>query len=325
MSQSAQVPGGVVSHRHEDASPEQADDFSTAPILDLSKDEQVAVQDVDTNLVRVDITADQFLSLGGLVGETGKLTVFMDPAVTQGLRISGNETHHLVIESALPGQTFDIDQVNHLLGTLSYTPAHAAGITTDVFPHLTITATDAAGATDTQTLSSSSIAIEAHTTSTAFGELYDADEPASSHGEDDAAPAWAPGDLHAAGEHDADTTIYNFNGAAHSDGGDVLDLRELLQVGPCDPKTPGSLDQLLNFLDFDTQSQPGSTVIHVSASGGFRADASGHSDSSHCTDLQHIVLSDVDIRGALGLDARANDQQIIAELLQRGKLLVEPG
>jgi hypothetical protein len=31
----------------------------------------------------------------------------------------------------------------------------------------------------------------------------------------------------------------------------------------------------------------------------------------------------VDLRSSLGLDAHANDHQIIAELMQRGKLLVD--
>ena len=83
------------------------------------------------------------------------------------------------------------------------------------------------------------------------------------------------------------------------------------------------VDKLLNYLTFDTQSQPGCTVIHVSGSGGFHADASGHSDSTGCADQQHIVLSNVDLRSSLGLDVHANDQQIIAELMQRGKLLVD--
>jgi hypothetical protein len=85
-----------------------------------------------------------------------------------------------------------------------------------------------------------------------------------------------------------------------------------------------NVDSLLNFLDFDTQSQPGSTVIHVSANGSFQAETlSGNSNSNDCADQQHIVLANVDIRASLGLDAQANDHQIIAELVQRGKLLVD--
>lgn len=106
-------------------------------------------------------------------------------------------------------------------------------------------------------------------------------------------------------------TIHGFDTAARHAGGDVLDLRDLLS-GSADVALPGQIevDKLLAHLDFDTQSQPGSTVIHVSASGG-----SG--------DQQHIVLANVDLRASLGLDAQASDHQLIAELMQRGKLLVD--
>ena len=40
-------------------------------------------------------------------------------------------------------------------------------------------------------------------------------------------------------------------------------------------------------------------------------------------DQQHIVLANVDLRASLGLDAQASDHQLIAELMQRGKLLVD--
>jgi hypothetical protein len=136
--------------------------------------------------------------------------------------------------------------------------------------------------------------------------------------------AWTLGDHHSGSEQHADT-IHDFNCAARSAGGDVLDLRDLLQLDHGGAVNTGSVDKLLSFLDFDTQSQPGSTVIHVSASGGFHTDATGHSDSSGCTDQQHIVLSNVDIRSSMGLDAHANDHQIITELVQRGKLLVDNG
>jgi hypothetical protein len=310
MSESEQAPNGL------DA------------ILDLSKDEQVDVEDVDTNLVRVDISIEQGQPLG-ILGEQAKLTIFIDAVVTQGLHIVGNDTDHLVIESAVPGQTFDIDQVNHILGTLSYTPAHLAGVTTDVFPHITITATDSAGTTDTQTISSSSIATEARTTSTAFGELYEeplGGDQGSNYGElagHDGIGMFGqhPGE-HRGVEPNTDA-IDDFNSAPRSAGGDVLDLRDLLHADRSSTAVPSKATTLLHFLDFDTQSQPGSTVIHVSARGNFQTDGAAHSDSSGCDDQRHIVLSNVDIRSALGLDALANDHQIIAELVQRGKLLVD--
>ena len=119
-------------------------------------------------------------------------------------------------------------------------------------------------------------------------------------------------------------TIHGFDGSARTAGGDVLDLRDLLS-GEHASTANGQVDvgNLLNHLDFDTQSQPGSTVIHISANGQFSADTSGNSHSAGCADQQQIVLSGVDIRSSLGLDAQANDHQIIAELMQRGKLLVD--
>lgn len=119
-------------------------------------------------------------------------------------------------------------------------------------------------------------------------------------------------------------TIHGFDAAARHAGGDVLDLRDLLS-GSADVALPGQIevDKLLAHLDFDTQSQPGSTVIHVSASGGFQVDAAGNSVSGGSGDQQHIVLANIDLRASLGLDAQASDHQLIAELMQRGKLLVD--
>jgi hypothetical protein len=299
-------------------------DLTVNPVLDLSKDPCVAVHDVDANLVRVDIRVDQLLSLGALLGDHSKLSVSMDAALTQGLHISGNDSRHLVIEADTPGQLIDIDQVNHVLATLSYDPASVLGVATELFPHLTVTATDAAGASDTQTISSSLIAIQVElppvpTSPTEHHESGSGDHCATSVTD---VFAWTLADKPAAGDQHADT-ICDFNGAARSAGGDVLDLRDLLQVDHGTAAGNGQVDKLLNFLDFDTQSQPGSTVIHVSAHGGFQADASGHSESAGCSDQQHIVLANVDIRNSLGLDAHANDHQIITELVQRGKLLVD--
>ncbi|HEX5355521.1 MAG TPA: Ig-like domain-containing protein, partial [Aquabacterium sp.] len=299
-------------------------DLAVNPLLDLSKNQHVAVNDVDNNLIRVDVSVGQFLSLGTLLGDHSKLSLSLDPALTHGLHISGADSRHLVIEAETPGATIDVAQVNHLLSTLTYDPAHVLGLSVDLFPQLTIKATDAAGATDTKTISSSIVAIDVNA-----APLVDhIEHEVAGHGEhhsscDTDVFAWNLADRPTSGEHHVDT-IHDFNCAARNAGGDVLDLRDLLHAEQSGSASgSANIDKLLNFLDFDTQSQPGSTIIHVSANGGFHADATGHSDSSGCTEQQHIVLANVDIRASLGLDQQANDHQIISELVNRGKLLVD--
>src|SRR5262249_25066343 len=126
---------------------------------------------------------------------------------------------------------------------------------------------------------------------------------------------WTLSDAGSGGSPAVDT-ITDFNVAAPSAGGDLLDLRDLLQG-----ESNATLDK---YLEFDTSSVPGSTVIHISSSGSFTAGA--HWDSSHSgTENQRIVLSGVDLPTALGLGAGATDMQIINELLTRGKLLTDPG
>ena len=297
-------------------------DLAVNPLLDLSKTQHVAVADVDNNLIRVDVSVGQFLSLGTLLGDHSKLSLALDPALTQGLHISGNDSRHLVIESDTPGHTIDVAQVNHLLSTLSYDPAHVLGLSVDLFPQLTIKATDAAGATDSKTISSSIVAIDVNAPTLTEHTVSGSGEH---HGTCDTDVfAWTLADRPTSGEHNHIDTITDFNCAARTAGGDVLDLRDLLQTDHS-TSTSGtaSVDKLLNFLDFDTHSQPGSTIIHVSASGSFQADATGHSDSTGCADQQHIVLANVDLRSSLGLDQSANDHQIISELMNRGKLLVD--
>ncbi len=300
-------------------------DLAVNPLLDLSKTQHVAVADVDNNLIRVDVSVGQFLSLGTLLGDHSKLSLSLDPALTQGLHISGVDSRHLVIEADTPGHTIDVAQVNHLLSTLSYDPAHVLGLSVDLFPQLTIKATDAAGATDSKTVSSSIVAIDVNAPTLADHTEHTVSGSGEHHGTCDTDVfAWTLADRPATGEHNHTDTITDFNCAARSAGGDVLDLRDLLQTDhSTTPSSTANVDKLLNFLDFDTHSQPGSTIIHVSASGSFQADATGHSDSTGCGDQQHIVLANVDLRASLGLDQSANDHQIISELMNRGKLLVD--
>ena len=301
-------------------------DVSVNPLLNLMKTQTFAVNDVDNNLTKVEIRVTELISLGKLLGGHDALTVSTDAALTQGLHITGNGTGDLVITSATNGGTLDIAQINKLLGTLHFDPADVLGVNADVLPFITITATDAGNLSASQTVHTSLLSVGVDVQpALALGESLIA-----GHGDHTGACGtevfqWTLADRPAngSGEHCVDT-IHGFDGSARTAGGDVLDLRDLLS-GEHASAANGQVDvgNLLNHLDFDTQSQPGSTVIHISANGQFSADTSGNSHSAGCADQQQIVLSGVDIRSSLGLDAQANDHQIIAELMQRGKLLVD--
>jgi Ca2+-binding RTX toxin-like protein len=129
--------------------------------------------------------------------------------------------------------------------------------------------------------------------------------------------AWSLADRGTSGAPPTDT-IADFSVAAVSAGGDLLDLRDLLQ-GETRTGGTGNLD---NYLDFDTTSSAGNTIIRISSSGGF----TGGVYNAGAED-QRIVLTGVDVRSAatFGLSASATDSQIIAELLNRGKLVTDPG
>jgi Ca2+-binding RTX toxin-like protein len=125
---------------------------------------------------------------------------------------------------------------------------------------------------------------------------------------------WHLGDQGAEGAPAADR-ITDFNSASVANGGDILDLRDLLVGG----KAGGSngVGNLASYLDFDTTSSPGSTVIHVSSHGDFTG-----TNVAAATD-QTITLSGVNLPTALGLASNASDAQIISELLNRGKLVTD--
>ncbi|HET9976438.1 MAG TPA: VCBS domain-containing protein, partial [Burkholderiaceae bacterium] len=111
----------------------------------------------------------------------------------------------------------------------------------------------------------------------------------------------------------ATDTIADFDSASKANGGDILDLRDLLQG----ETTSATLDR---YLDFSVSG--GTTTIRVSSTGGF---AGGNYVGS--AEDERIVLTGVDIRASLGLAGGATDAQIIAELINRGKLAtdVPPG
>jgi T1SS-143 domain-containing protein len=107
-------------------------------------------------------------------------------------------------------------------------------------------------------------------------------------------------------------TVKDFNVAAASAGGDVLDLRDLLTG----ENTTGGAGNLQNYLDFDTSGS--NTVIRISPTGAF-----SNGTYAATNDHQQIVLEGVNIRTGLGLAANATDAQIITKLIQDGKLLVD--
>ena len=127
--------------------------------------------------------------------------------------------------------------------------------------------------------------------------------------------AWSLSDAGSTGSPATDT-ITDFNIASPSAGGDILDLRDLLSgdtVG-----AGNSVGNLANFLDFDTTSSAGSTIIRISSSGGF---TDGTYSSS--AEDQRITLEGVDVRSSLGLDSSSTDAQIIQELMRRGTLITD--
>jgi len=93
-------------------------------------------------------------------------------------------------------------------------------------------------------------------------------------------------------------------------GGDVLDLRDLLQ--------DETQSNLVNYLEFDTTSSSGNTLIKVSPGGDFFLGI-----ASNSAETQRITLEGVNLRSALSLSGQANDAEVINRLLQQGKLLVD--
>ena len=126
---------------------------------------------------------------------------------------------------------------------------------------------------------------------------------------------WMAGDAGLVGGPVTDL-IQDFDATAVADGGDVLDLRDLL-VGEAQGSghTVGNLER---YLDIDFSSLPGSTVIHVSSAGQFSGTNTGASAD------QTLVLAGLDLRVSLGLGVSAPDAQVIEALLSQGNLLVGP-
>jgi len=131
---------------------------------------------------------------------------------------------------------------------------------------------------------------------------------------------WSLGDQNAAGTPAVDT-INNFATAAAGNnhtGGDVLDLRDLLQgehVG-----ANNAAGNLADYLHFEVAG--GSTTIHISHTGGFGADS--HTVGAAYTgsaETQKIVLNNVDLQSVYS--GATTDQQIITQLLNNNKLITD--
>lgn len=122
---------------------------------------------------------------------------------------------------------------------------------------------------------------------------------------------WHLSDRGASGSAAVDT-IRDFDAHAPSAGGDVLDLRDLLQG----ENTVGGTGNLDHYLQFETAG--GNTIIKVAPTGDF---APG--DAASGTVSQHIVIEGGHFLSDLGLDTSATNVQVIAKLLQQGSLLVD--
>ena len=103
-------------------------------------------------------------------------------------------------------------------------------------------------------------------------------------------------------------TILDFDPTkSRANGGDVLDLRDLLQG----ENTLGGSGNLDHYLVFDTSGP--NTVIRVAPTGDFVAGVG--------TESQRIILDGVNLRSDLGFDSGASDALVIAKLLVQGNLL----
>ncbi|MBF4991570.1 retention module-containing protein [Methylophilus sp. QUAN] len=119
---------------------------------------------------------------------------------------------------------------------------------------------------------------------------------------------WDRGDDGVAGTPARDT-ITDFNKSSVSQGGDILDVRDLLQGE--------NAGNLVNYLHFEKSGSD--TIIHISSNGGFATDAhnvSGSFSSGNTT--QQIVLSGVDLT-----TGQTSDAAIISNLLSQQKLITD--
>ncbi|MDO8788210.1 MAG: VCBS domain-containing protein [Sulfuritalea sp.] len=103
--------------------------------------------------------------------------------------------------------------------------------------------------------------------------------------------------------------ITDFDTAAAPSGGDVLDLRDLLS-GENQGTGVGNLASFLHF-----EKDGANTNVHISSTGGF---GGGYTPAA---EDQTVILQDVDVYAFVGINA--TDQQIIQDLLTKGKLITD--
>ncbi|HSI44993.1 MAG TPA: retention module-containing protein [Methylophilus sp.] len=113
---------------------------------------------------------------------------------------------------------------------------------------------------------------------------------------------WDRGDDERIGGVVARDTINNFDTKLVSQGGDILDVRDLLQGE--------NSTNLVNYLHFEKSG--GDTIIHISSGGGY----AGNFSSGQTT--QQIVLTGVDL-----VTGQGNDAAIITNLLSQQKLITD--
>ena len=143
--------------------------------------------------------------------------------------------------------------------------------------------------------------------------------------------AWRLADSGTAGSPAVDRiTDFNYGGGYNNvdtgagmptGGGDVLDLRDLLQGEQTTSSNTGStaanvqIDNLLNFIDIDVTG--GNTTLHISKSGGF----AGGTFAASAED-QRIVLEGVNLYTATGVTA-GNETGLLQTLIKNGTLIVD--
>jgi surface adhesion protein len=109
----------------------------------------------------------------------------------------------------------------------------------------------------------------------------------------------------------ANDGITDFSIVSREAGGDVLDLRDLLQGETLAGAASGNLTSYLHFAKVGSD-----TIVQISSNGGFSGGFNpGAIDQS-------ITLQGVDLTAAGTL---STDQQIIQDLLSKSKLLVDGG
>lgn len=109
--------------------------------------------------------------------------------------------------------------------------------------------------------------------------------------------------------------VLDFNTSAIRSGGDILDLSGLLKGEGRIGSSTGNLTNYLHFVLISNADGTVSTEIHISTQGHY---IGGYNDTLAGKTDQIIVLEGVDL-----VSKYSNDQQIISELLNTGKLVVD--